>query len=877
MADDDIFSMPNLSNLGYLYMMQGQGGMGGGMGFDPTILMDPRKRLQMTLAQNMMQQGLSTAPTMSPWAGLARVAGAVFGQQKMNNLLSPDGTTTQGAGTAGQQQDQIDAAAKQFLSPDVYNQYIAQTTGNPVQKLKWYDTIRQMAQTRQQAGMTDATKFSMAASDAYARGDMRAYYANLEALGSAQQQGGMQFYQNPDNPAQIVAYPVKNWLPIKASQAFATEAAGAAGGEAGKAPYDLMDVQVWNGKNFETQKRSRAWVLQNTGSIPASWFADPGNQAWMLGGGAAGGGGAQTQGATQTAPGGGAATAPAPGTAPGAITTTPLAPPAAAAATPAAPAPAPAATKQGDLYDRYGLVRATTDPNVVNSMLSQIQQRECGGACAAMNGGRGGPSQLNEDSTGLFQFSQATWREYNTAIDPNTGKPYARAMDAPPEVQWDAARRLFHDRGEEPWMGSNLNYRAAHPIGGAPAAVTATAQPPQTQVTVPSTDQKQTAPMPSPAVAALSGMSAADQAEVAAEAQQIAARAPAAAPASPTAPSSPPVTPTAPVTTTAPITPPVTPTAPTTPPPPIKPTAAPTAQAGGVPGEAVPPANVQGPPIGSMTRPAEDPQNATKRGNDLTVAQNAANAAADSQKLRAVVAEWRQLAKEVGTTGPTAEKQLLISEVEKQLHPDWTEDQLRKEYGIAPDIGALLDKLSLQISSGAAGQATGGGHTTDATMQDFHTIYPGIQSPRGTLDLFSNLQHMQGRRLEDNAALQPSWVRNREDESRGTGIYNGLNDPIDTGGGRQENYNTWVNRTRPADTYAKVGEMLTNPANMPKDWNPWRLIPEDQRDFAVNLLDRELRDDPTATAWVPYSVAAEMARQKVPPGQDPNQIVPVHY
>jgi hypothetical protein len=146
----------------------------------------------------------------------------------------------------------------------------------------------------------------------------------------------------------------------------------------------------------------------------------------------------------------------------------------------------------------------------------------------------------------------------------------------------------------------------------------------------------------------------------------------------------------------------------------------------------------------------------------------------------------------------------------------------------------------------------------------------------GTIDLFSNFQTMQARRIEDGSASNGTWINNRQAESRGTGVYNGLADPIDTGNGRMENKNQWMDRTHPASTYAKVAEILTNPRNMPSEWNPWKQIPKDQQNFAIGLIDRELRANPDATAWVPASVAVELGVKEAA-GTPPDQLVPVQY
>jgi hypothetical protein len=104
------------SDLAAYYML---GGGAGGLDFDPSLLMDPRKKMQLAIAQKMMEGGTDTSPTSSPWAGLARVAGAVFGARNFNQLTEPT------AATATPDTGVSDATIKKVLTPDDYAVYKA--------------------------------------------------------------------------------------------------------------------------------------------------------------------------------------------------------------------------------------------------------------------------------------------------------------------------------------------------------------------------------------------------------------------------------------------------------------------------------------------------------------------------------------------------------------------------------------------------------------------------------------------------------------------------------------------------------------------------------------------------------------------------------
>jgi hypothetical protein len=501
-------SLPSGQNLAYLAALSGGfgAGGGGGMGFDPSMYMDPRARMKLGLAQNLMTEATSTAPTLSPFAGLSRLGAALAGMKMVGDVYG--GQQDQGGQqqVSPQEQQQFDTwgdtigpkgslrrnaweatpvAEKRLAifqqAGQVFGSY-ATATGSQLQgNLPSGDTLRNVSWFNQNKDTMSPTQRSQSA----------------QAIGQDLYSGRWAY----DTDAQgnfINIRPVGEATPAYKGQVAYATSAGAAWGSLTP---DLRKQYLTPTQDKDGNWVTPAAILGVPKDVIAATNPNTGEYNPPAGGGAPPAGGAAGSrgaigpagppGATQpatTAP----ATAPAapgtaPATSPGQSATAPAptapaasgAPPATAAAAPAPAitAPAPATTKRADLYDRYGLVRPSTDPRVVEPMLDQIQHRE--------SGGRNIPSQLDEDSTGLYQISQATWHDFNHAINPATGKLYASAMDAPPEVQRDVARRLFAARGEQPWMGSNANYLAAHPrAGAASAAATQTtgAQPLQPAV-----------------------------------------------------------------------------------------------------------------------------------------------------------------------------------------------------------------------------------------------------------------------------------------------------------------------------------------------------------------------------------------------------------
>jgi len=850
----------------YLMAMSNMGGGQGGMGgFDPTMLWDPRTRMKMNLGQSLIQQGMQTGPVATPLGALSRLGSALTGGMMMKDLIGGQGQ--QDPQAAAQMKAENDRFGELLGAPgtrqrnwwesmtDFEKQYTRLSKGPEILATYGTTTGQQqqgnmpVGELQQQIQFYNKTKDQM---------------TPLQRQQTFQQLNGELYAKGwaygSDQQGNITFTPVGETTPgYKATSAAAT----AAGTKAGEAPFEIMDVPVWNQQanngqgGWETQKHPKSWVLQNIGGglISQNWI--DANQGALYGSVPS----AQGGGSAASAPGS-AASAPAPGTPPaapgGQMTVQPLPPPGAPASTPTAGTTTPA-PKTG-LYDRYGLGRPSTDPTVVDQALRGIALRESG-----YDGTNFGPktnrhSLLNEDSTGIFQFGGSTWKEYGPQ-DPRTGKPlYATAMDAPEAVQWDAARRLYHDRGELPWLGSNQAYRSIHPIGGgAPPAVAQGG--PQQPLQVPVPVNKNVPPITGPGQ-----ISPADQAEINAEPMPTTRT-----PLTP-AQTAPAVAPTQTAAAQPPKTAPAQPATPQQPETPVQGTITPY-KPGTIPGEAVPAAQ-RFQPTGPMNVAIEDPNNTSKRLADNTRNQAGYGNAQAAQQQRAFATEVRMLAQEAGTMGPTTEWRGKVAAFLKQWNPNMSEDDVKKITESAPDALEALQKVEFQFASQGAQQ---GGISTEAVLGQYTSTFPHITSMPGALDFFSNGQTMQRRRDEDINASQSTWADNRESESRATGRYKSLTDPIDTGGGNNENFNTWFDRTHSAETYAKVGELMTNPKNMPSDWNPWNTIPKDQQAFAISLLDRELKANPQASAWVPRKVYNYLQGLPPPPAGQADQLTILHY
>ena len=525
MADGDIFGVPSANNLAMLQAYYGMGG-GGGMGFDPSLLMDPRKRLQMVLAQNMMQQGMSTEPTLSPWAGLARVAGAVIGGNKMNEMFAPQGTAnTQAQSTraaedaaisAGLPADQRpyweaaknDPLARQQFIQTVWQPYVAKTT-------EAYTPQPSVVVARQFNDIMGNPKSTQQEKDAITQ----TYYAQLVHDG---------FFTTKDANGNLIMLGVTGG-PKDLSRIQAEAWAREHGGAAGAAPFQTVEPGA-------TPMVPKTTITGSEGppSVPTT------------GGGQAAGGGATS---TPSSP---------PGSAP--ITTQPLAPPSGSSAT----APAPTSTASATAPGSSATTPAASAPAASAAapaapLATGITQNALMAGIQA--GERTRPGQVGAaGETTSYQITKAGAASVGAA-QPQTeeqGRAVAQAIMAKNMATFKDPRLAFAAYNWGPNAVANWVNQGADPAkmpasvrayvqramdgmnaaagGGTPAAATTSSPPPPTQSAVPSSTDKNNALALTPPAPVLPGMSAADQAEVAAEAQQIAARKKAAAPAAQTAP-----------------------------------------------------------------------------------------------------------------------------------------------------------------------------------------------------------------------------------------------------------------------------------------------------------------------------------------------------
>jgi hypothetical protein len=708
----------------------------------------------------------------------------------------------------GQQQqtnDAIDAAAKKWLEPDLYNQYMADVKNNPYQRLKWQDTIRQMAVTRQEAGLTDANKLSLGIQDALQRKDYAAAAAMKEQLAASGQQTGTQYWEDP-NTGQVSAYQVQGWIPLQEAVEYARSHGSSQGslpaqqalqvsGARATASMQVSNETVWVPPDPATG-RAGGWAdIQVTGDQKADMVRHGAIFAGVApasSGGAGGGGGGNTsqppagggqggqgsQGSIgppgppgQTAVSAPGTSATAPATSPGSSAT----PPSTTAPASSAAAPAPSGTgtaapggKYAHLYQQYGLLGPSTDPKVVDAALAQIEQRESGftgNNFAAANI----HSKLHEDSTGIGQISQATWTEYNHAIDPNTGKPYARAMDAPLEVQRDVERRLFHDRGELPWLGSNPTYKAMHAQQGpAQTAVAVPGSPPLTQPAVPDSSQKNVTLMPPP-IAGQGGFLA----------QSFGGQAGGG------------------------ITPQQTPPPPQTtaivPPPP--PTVTATAQPTGL----ISTTGATYQPIRMQHLPTDD---ADIKAADTDLANNRASLNASNQSIESAHLINQFLSG--SAQGMGSDRLQLLSRF--LTAAGWSPDAVNKLLNNDPAQREVLAKLQLTMATQIANQQSGGGHTGQGLVEDYQSFLPHPESTRGANAILNNLVDMNSLRVKDVLNEEGRFLADEKQRwANEGGKFHGLDGYTDANNVRQPSFQERMDKNFPMHDYEIAAEIATDP------------------------------------------------------------------
>lgn len=114
------------------------------------------------------------------------------------------------------------------------------------------------------------------------------------------------------------------------------------------------------------------------------------------------------------------------------------------------PSPSPAQPTPGNVPSQGYTLAPPGTPD--DAKMLQISLRESGGrnVNTAILGSDGKPAST---ASGYWQITDPTWRD----IAPSAGidlKQYPRAIDAPYDVQKQAAYALFQQRGEEPWQSS---------------------------------------------------------------------------------------------------------------------------------------------------------------------------------------------------------------------------------------------------------------------------------------------------------------------------------------------------------------------------------------------------------------------------------------
>jgi hypothetical protein len=428
---DTTFGLPDANNLAMMMSMYGMGGGGGG--FDPSVFMDPRKRLQMSLAQGVAQNALQTGPTTSLWGGLARALSGAAAGPLMEKAYGSSGQ----ANTAQQATRQAeDSAIEAGLPPDQRPYWLA-AKGDPLARQQFIQTVWQPYQSKlaeqnlPQPSVIKARQFNQIMNDPKSTPTERT--AISQEYYNALIHDGYTIRAAPDGHLVMVGVTGGGRDLTRTEAEAYHQAFGAA---AGAAPF----VTIQPG---------------STPTVPKSTVTGaPVPPSPPMTGDQTGGGGAPAPagGTTAAAPAGGAAAG-------GAATT-------AAAPAGGATAPAPAGTQP-------------TQPINVDTKLDEIMLRESGGQNIKNKQGSG--------AEGYWQIMPGTWKEgmQLAGFSPEEQAKYTHPMAASYNVQRRVAEAEYEKYGEKPWASSAPKGATIAPPPGqataapppASAAAAATAPP----------------------------------------------------------------------------------------------------------------------------------------------------------------------------------------------------------------------------------------------------------------------------------------------------------------------------------------------------------------------------------------------------------------